>query len=97
MKKVSNKQRLINSTLSKIKKTLPNRCAICGGYGNDLAHILPRSLYPEYQINPDNLMILCRSCHVLFDNDKSFRKEQKEIINRAKAIDVNATNRYFDL
>lgn len=97
MKNVSKKQARINAELAKIKSSLPKRCVICGREGNDLSHILPRSLYPEYQTDPRNLQILCRECHVRFDNDREFRKKQIRIVEQAKQIDECAANRYFDL
>ena len=97
MKKVSKKQSRINAELNKIKSSLPKRCVICGREGNDLSHILPRSLYPEYQTDPRNLQILCRECHVRFDNERDFRKKQTRIVEQAKQIDECAANRYFGL
>lgn len=97
MRKVSQKQARINAELSRIKKGMPRICAICGRFGDDLSHILPRSLYPEYQTDPRNLQILCRECHRLFDNDREFRRNQTKIVKQAKQIDECAANRYFDL
>lgn len=97
MKRVSSKQAAINAELRRIKATMGERCAICGGRGCDLSHILPRSLYPEYVTEPKNLQILCRRCHEAFDNDREFRREQTEIYERAKALDERAAHRYFDL
>jgi 5-methylcytosine-specific restriction endonuclease McrA len=97
MRQVSDKQRRINSELAKIKRGLGTRCAICGREGHDLSHILPRSLYPEYQTDPRNLQILCRDCHRKFDDDREFRRNQTDIVERAKQIDECAANRYFGL
>lgn len=97
MRRVSKKQAHINAELMRIKSSLPKRCAICGRAGNDLSHILPRSLYPEYQTDPRNLQILCRECHSRFDNDRDFRRRQTKIVERAKQIDECAANRYFGL
>lgn len=97
MKQVSNKQAKINRELAKIKKTLGDRCEICGRYGADLSHILPRSLYPEYVVDPRNLQILCRDCHRKFDDNREFRRSQIKIVDRAREIDECATNRYFGL
>lgn len=97
MRKVSKRQARINAELTRIKSSLTKRCAICERYGNDLSHILPRSLYPEYQTNPRNLQILCRECHVRFDNDREFRRKQTKIVEQAREIDECAANRYFDL
>ncbi len=97
MKNKSDKQRKKDAALARIKKELPKVCVVCGRAGNDLAHILPRSLYPEYYCDPRNLMILCRDCHNLYDNDIEFRKKQTKILKRAREIDELATNRYFKL
>lgn len=48
MKQISAKQQQRNKELQKIKNNLEK---ICGCQGNDLAHILPKSLYPEYYTN----------------------------------------------
>lgn len=97
MRKISNKQSRINAELTRIKKTMPKRCEICGRYGDDLSHILPRSLYPEHQTDPRNLQILCRDCHRRFDDDRAFRRSQTAIVEKAKKVDELATNRYFGL
>lgn len=97
MKKVSYKQARINAELAKIKKKLPKVCAICGRYGDDLSHMLPRSLYPEYQTDPRNLQILCRECHRRFDDDRDFRRKQTKIVEQAKQVDEQAAFRYFGM
>ncbi|MGL5958357.1 MAG: HNH endonuclease [Phocaeicola sp.] len=97
MKKQSEKYREERKELLRIKKTLSKSCEICKGEGCDLSHILPRSTYPQYKTDPRNLQILCRSCHVKFDDDLSFRSKQIHIINRVKSFDEQAANRYFDL
>lgn len=97
MKQISNKRRRINSELAQLKRQLGTRCAICGRDGHDLSHILPRSLYPEYVTDPRNLQILCRECHRMFDDNREFRRQQTDIVERAKQIDELATNRYFGL
>ena len=97
MRQISQKQRRINSELAQLKRKMGTRCEICGREGHDLSHILPRSLYPEYQTDPRNLQILCRECHRRFDDDREFRRRQTSIVERAKMIDELATNRHFGL
>lgn len=87
MKQISSKQAAKNRQIAKIKQSLIEEtggvCRICGGYGNDTAHLLPKSCYPEYYLEPRNLVILCRNCHNLYDNDLLFRKRQKSLISQA--------------
>ena len=40
------------------------RCLRCGRPGQDVAHILPKGRYPELKFTLQNLVTLCRKCHV---------------------------------
>lgn len=97
MKKVSKKQLLINRKINKIKKNLNIYCEICGNFATDPAHLVPKSLFPEHYTNPLNIVGLCRRCHTFYDDNLSFRKKQKKLIDRVKSFDENAAIRYFDL
>ena len=97
MKQVSRKQSKINRILRDIKTKLAyesERCRLCGGKAVDLAHLLPRSLYPEYQTKEWNVTLLCRRCHVKFDEDKEFRQASK-LGEHIRSIDKKAYNRYY--
>ncbi|HZK68775.1 MAG TPA: hypothetical protein VFC36_04165, partial [Paludibacter sp.] len=50
------------------------------------AHIFPKSLWPEYYVNPLNVVIMCRDCHQKFDDDRDFRAKQWVLIERAKSF-----------
>lgn len=97
LKKVGNKQRAINVELRRIKRELPDVCAICGRQhcNGDLIHLLPRSLHPEYITEKWNLRIGCRECHNRYDNDLSFRQQQRHIFEHLKEHDKQAARRYF--
>jgi len=96
MKKISKKQSKKNIEINKIKSTLSKKCFICGKETNtDAAHILPKSIFPEYYINPLNIIMLCRTCHNIFDNDTKFRNKQTKIYEQALKIDQLAASRYF--
>ena len=98
MKQVSNKQARINRELRKLKQELgyeSERCRLCGARGTDLAHLLPRSLYPEYQTEEWNVTILCRKCHDIFDRDREFRRGSG-LGKHIKHIDEQAYNRYYE-
>lgn len=50
-----------------------NRCMCCGVSPKDGAiiqvdHIKPRSVYPEFALNKDNLQVLCRDCNMSKSN-----------------------------
>jgi 5-methylcytosine-specific restriction endonuclease McrA len=95
MKNISKKQIHKNTELNIIKKKRVKKCFICGHYGDDLAHLLPRSLFPEHVINPDNLVIMCRDCHNLHDNDVSYRMSQRNCYLQACLVDELGANRYY--
>ena len=95
MKIISKKQQQKNNILAKIKSNLEKKCFLCGKPANDLAHILPKSLYPEYYTEKRNLIILCRECHNQFDNNIEFRQQKIELYNIAKQINKQAAIRYF--
>jgi 5-methylcytosine-specific restriction endonuclease McrA len=97
MKIISKKQQQKNNILTKIKSNLEKKCFLCGKPANDLAHILPKSLYPEYYTEKRNLIILCRECHNQFDNNIEFRQQKIELYNIAKQIDEQAAKKYFKI
>ena len=97
MKQISAKQQQRNNILAKIKQGLKKECFICNAPANDLAHILPKSLYPEYYTEKRNLIILCRQCHDKFDNNIEFRQQKIELYNIAKQIDEQAAKKYFKI
>jgi citrate lyase synthetase len=98
MKKVSDKQRKRNAEVARIKKTKPNTCIICGQKGGDAAHLLPRSTFPEYYTEPNNIVIMCRDCHCNFDDNISFRQQQTKLIESARTYATKEEiHRYFDI
>lgn len=101
MKNISTQQRRKNTLVAESKKKLLKEnqtCRICGKFAHlDLAHILPRSLFPEHITNPNNHTLLCRECHNKFDNNITFRKLQIHLFNKVCKFDEIGANRYFQL
>jgi hypothetical protein len=97
MRQISKTQMKRNRELAKIKKELSPYCFICGQTASDGAHLLPRSMYPEYYTEKWNVIPLCRICHNLYDNNLTFRKKQTKLIKIVKCHDSLAANRYFKL
>lgn len=94
---VSKNQSKLNREMEKIRKELPDRCCICGREAVDPAHLLPRSMYPEYYTARWNVVPMCREHHRLYDNDIDFRMQQKELYNIVLKHDECAAHRYFKL
>ncbi|MCP4141266.1 MAG: HNH endonuclease [Chloroflexi bacterium] len=92
---MSRKQAAKNRRVAEIKSALPPFCSICGKKGSDAAHLLPKSMFPEWYTMPENIVILCRECHNRYDNDLGFRRLQKDLFNRICSFDKNGAMRYF--
>lgn len=97
MKRISTKQAKRNREVARIKSGKPDRCMICGRPFVDAAHLLPKSVWPEYYTAEWNIVPLCREHHVRFDNSKSFRKSCTELYEIVKAHDECAANRHFGI
>ncbi len=76
-------------------------CQKCGGIGQEVHHIIPLSLsnyQTELALDPDNLILLCRSCHMaergagMVRDDVMF-DEQGRLIKRNKHSQ-NISNEY---
>ena len=97
MRKVSKKQSILNRAVAKIKASKSDRCIICGRPYVDAAHLLPKSMYPEYYTEEWNIVPMCREHHTRYDNNRSFRRSCTELYEIVKAHDECAANRYFGL
>ena len=57
------------------------QCAVCSQWGADIHHISSRGLgSSKYKDFIENLICLCRSCHLRCHSDKNFNKKAR-IIN----------------
>jgi len=98
MRKKSKKQLEKDRQIGEIKKNLPPVCEICGKHTQgDLAHLLPKSVYPEHYTNPLNLVRLCRYCHDQYDSSINFRVLQTKLYERVKSFDEHGAFRYFGI
>lgn len=97
MRKVSKKQSILNRAVAKIKASKSDRCIICGRPYVDAAHLLPKSVWPEYYTEEWNIVPLCREHHTRYDNSRSFRQTCTELYEIAKAHDEQAAFRYFGM
>lgn len=97
MKQISTKQSKRLREFTAIKRKLSQQCIICGNQAVDGAHLLPRSLFPEYYTKEWNIVPMCRYCHNRYDNDLSFRQEQTRLYNRVKENDPQAAYKYFKI
>ena len=76
----SNQHRLIYYTYVKplqdyIKNRDGNKCVLCGNpFDLHIHHILRKSRYPQYLVEPNNLVTLCGSCHLYEAHDGNTNK-----------------------
>jgi hypothetical protein len=66
-------------------KTKP-RCEACSSHNHlEVHHIKPFHRFPELELEPKNLMTLCRSCHLVLGHLRDF-----DIYNRNVRLDVDS-------
>ena len=70
-------------------------------HGDDLMHVLPKSVFPQYYCEGWNLKIGCRTCHDEFDGCREYRKKQTKlyegILGMIKGEDEGMVMKYFGL
>ena len=97
MKKVSKQQAKRNREIAKIKRSLSPYCCLCGAYAVDPAHLLPKSIFPQYYTESWNIVPMCREHHDRYDGDRNFRRSCTQLIEIVLEHDVEAANLYFGL
>lgn len=100
MRAVSKKQAQRNREVARIKESLPERCFFCGCYlsDGDAAHLLPKSIYPQYYTEPLNIVRACRTCHMVYDDSVWYRSQCEEAIEQAgKFATIHEIRRHFGL
>lgn len=70
------------------------RCRACGRPGSDYvpldaAHIIPRSRVTHGGEHSDNICVLCRTCHALFDGRKLDLLPYLTRMEQAKAVELH--------
>ena len=97
LKPVSKKQAKINREIAKINRSLSPYCCICGTHAVDPAHLLPKSIFPQYYTEPWNIVPMCREHHDLYDGNRDYRRSRTELVEIVLQHDVEAANLYFGL
>lgn len=97
LKAISKKQAKRKREVDKIKHTFSESCCLCGAPAVDGAHLLPKSIFPEYYHEPWSIVPMCRYHHTLYDNSKEFRHSCTELANIVRQHDEKAAYRYFGL
>ena len=95
MNSKSTKQRAKDKAIGKIRETREKTCVLCGRPASEMCHLLPKSLWMEHYTNPDNLVIMCRSCHTLHDDNIEFRSTQEKLFKQALKVDELGAKRYY--
>ena len=101
VKKVSDKQKRVNSTKAKIKARLmalnKSRCFFCGGRAVDLVHIIRQGDTASLRDEEANCVIACRRCHDIFDNKNyTTLKNIDWALGIMEALDEKYYNRFVN-
>lgn len=64
-------------------------CIVCGRKGtllrpNEAHHIIPFTQNPALELDPQNLVTVCREDHLIFAHLRSFKSWNKDIVSDAK-------------
>lgn len=83
-----------------IIKTREYECRGCGATNVplDFSHTVARSQYPQLITEPDNIELMCRNCHYVWENGNIEEKAQlRNFRDMAKYMRFNAYNLYVKL
>jgi len=104
--KVSSKQKLLNAALKIIRDEVfreqQSICYLCDTkYLLEGAHIIRRTASLDLYADKNNIVGLCRRCHVVFDDGPLLEflslKNASALLQRMKRLDELYYNRYLDL
>ena len=72
-----------------------NTCAVCGRIkGLEVHHIKPVHLFPDLELDPNNLITLCAdTCHLAFGHLFNFKSWNKDVENDAKKFNYKVKYR----
>ena len=69
-----------------------HKCENCGcGLGNtwkpfNFHHLLPKADYPQFRHNPDNIAVLCLTCHSKCETDISFAPAMQQLTKETEIL-----------
>ena len=79
-----------------IKKRDGYSCVLCGKTTDlHIHHILKKSRYPDYIIEPNNLVVLCQECHILDAHDGNTNKINLKVSAELLSIVFQNSNDYI--
>lgn len=82
-------------TIRKQHLSTNNRCIACGSTKKlEVHHIKPVHLYPDLELDLDNLVTLCADpCHIVFGHFMNFKSWNINVINDCRVYYNNIVNR----
>ena len=71
-----------------------HQCACCGRTrGLEVHHVAPFHLHPDLELDPVNLVTLCRADHLTFGHLKSWRSYNDEVLKDSEAYKLKVDKR----
>lgn len=61
-------------------------CECCGAKTQEIHHKHPFHLKPELELDPDNLIALCKRCHLLIGHLGNFQNYNPDVVKHVKII-----------
>lgn len=69
------------------------KCAVCGDNDIEIHHKKPYHLFPELELDENNLISLCRRDHFLFGHLCDWKCSNSEVVKDAKDFNYKIKNR----
>lgn len=73
-------------------------CQSCGNYKNlQVHHIIPVSVDKNKELDPENLITLCKTCHFVFGHLMDWNSWNNEIINDCRVYYKKVINKPYNV
>jgi len=84
---------------SKVRKNHIKKEPVCQACGTsnklEVHHIEPYHVNPNRELDPDNLITLCKTCHLVFGHLMDYKSWNKDVVTDARNQYNKVTNRPY--
>lgn len=86
------------STIRKHHIDSQPHCQACGNYKNlEVHHIIPVSIDKNKELDPKNLITLCKTCHFVFGHLMDWNSWNTEVINDCRVYYKKVINKPYNI
>lgn len=86
------------STIRKYHIDSQPHCQACGNYKNlEVHHIIPVNVDRSKELDPENLITLCKTCHFVFGHLMDWNSWNTEVINDCRVYYKKVINKPYNI